>query len=329
MDPTAGNPSPPTCRYYSPAMLADLLGVNVSEIRSWQRRGLIRPVHQSAGVSWFDFSQLAAGRQLVQLLGQGLSPAALQAKLQLLARWIDQPTLAHLSLESATEGLVVRHQGQLRDACGQRRIEFGAEDPEEADTGPDTLPFRSLPAELADSESASGEAYRLKRLAEQLEDEGEIEEAIEVWRTFHLACGPGAESCFRLGELLYLTGDCAAARERYYMALEMDPTRVEVRTSLGCVLVELEEFELAISALRGALAMHPEFADAHFHLANALEVSGQVEQAAGHWQMFLDNSPAGPWADQARERLSRVTEWAGQPPGPANPQTGAWPPAQA
>ena len=262
MDSNAGETNPSAaCRFYSPAMLADLLGVSVADVRSWQRRGLIHPARESAGVAWFDFSQLAAGRQLVRLLGQGLSPADLQCKLRRLSRWISEPSLADLSFEVEGTDVLLRQDGKISDIGGQRQFDFGADSNSSTDDlqsqEPDIVPFRTFSAELADSETDADEAFRLKQLAEQLEDRGEIAEAIEVWRTFHLVCGPRADSCFRLGELLYLSGDPGGARERYFMALEMDPGRIEVRASLGCVLLELGETGLAISGLARRVGQPP------------------------------------------------------------------------
>ena len=80
-----------------------------------------------------------------------------------------------------------------------------------------------------------------------------------------------AEDHFSLAELLYRSGDLAAARERYYAAIELDENYVEARANLGCLLAEQGEHALAEAAFRGALEYHPDFADAHFHLARLLD----------------------------------------------------------
>ncbi len=296
------------CRY-TPALLAELLGVTVADIRSWQRRGLIHPVETVNRVPYFDFTQLAAGRQLVNLLGQGITPAALERKLQRLADWLPEHSLANLALRVDGNEVLLRRDGQIVESGGQKRFDFDG-DPADHDRPADIIPLRLSapgPGDGLTELPHADDGYRLKRLAEQLEDAGEIHDAIRAWRTFHLACGPRAESCFRLGELLYLTGDGAAARERYFMALEMDPNLVEVRASLGCVLIELGEIDLAISALRGALEYHADYPDVHYHLAAALELARQPETAVFHWQTFLQLCPVGPWADQARDRLTAAT----------------------
>jgi hypothetical protein len=47
------------------------------------------------------------------------------------------------------------------------------------------------------------------------------------------------------------------------MALELEEDFVEARANLGCVLAESGELELAVAAFRGALSLHPQYADVH------------------------------------------------------------------
>ena len=41
---------------YTPAMLAELLGVSVRTVRRWQRAGFIRPVSEVMQLPQFDFA---------------------------------------------------------------------------------------------------------------------------------------------------------------------------------------------------------------------------------------------------------------------------------
>ncbi|MBN1590058.1 MAG: tetratricopeptide repeat protein, partial [Pirellulales bacterium] len=93
------------------------------------------------------------------------------------------------------------------------------------------------------------------------------------------------------------------ARERYYVAIELDEDYVEARANLGCILAEMGQLDLAVAALRGALAYHADYPDAHYHLARTLDRLGRPEDARNHWQVFLRLAPDSPWADQARTRV--------------------------
>jgi tetratricopeptide (TPR) repeat protein len=108
---------------------------------------------------------------------------------------------------------------------------------------------------------------------------------------------------FMLAELLYRAGDLTAARERYYTALECDADHLEARTSLGCVLAELGDHELALAALDGVLRQEPDYADAHWHVAGVLQACGRVTESRRHLRTFLTLAPESPWAALARDRL--------------------------
>ena len=140
-------------------------------------------------------------------------------------------------------------------------------------------------------------------LAENEDLRHRLEEALEMYRVALTAGGPTPEVCFQLAELMYRLGDLAGARERYYMAIELDENYVEARANLGCVLAELGQPELAISAFQGALKYHRGFPDVHFHLARTLDELGRREEAESHWREFLDLAPDSPWAEEAENRI--------------------------
>jgi tetratricopeptide (TPR) repeat protein len=103
-------------------------------------------------------------------------------------------------------------------------------------------------------------------------------------------------------------GDLGAARERYYMAIELDEDYVEARANLGCVLAETQQHDLAAAAFTGALAYHPDYADAHYHLARTLDELGRRDEAEVHWRAFLDLTVDSPWALAATQRLGEAKE---------------------
>jgi tetratricopeptide (TPR) repeat protein len=118
------------------------------------------------------------------------------------------------------------------------------------------------------------------------------------------ASGPQPEWCFQLAEVLYRSGDLSGARERYFIALELDENYVEARANLGCVLLDENERELAVAAFEGALRSHEAYADVHYHLARTLDDLHRADEAATHWQRFVDLAPDSPWAEEARLLLA-------------------------
>lgn len=296
-------------RLYTPAMLAELLQVPVATIRRWHRRGLIVPAREVQRLPYFDFQEIATAQQLAQLVANGSSPKAIENRLAELSRLVPdvERPLAQLSVIVEGKQILLRQGEGLIEPGGQFRIDFDAI--EQGDSEPehssDAEHFAtvSLAEHLAEqSEPTTPEEMVDAALA--YEDAGQLEAAVEMYRAALTAGGARAELCFRVAELLYLLGDIAAARERYFMAIELDEDFVEARANLGCVLAETGELELAVAAFQGTLAHHRDYPDVHYHLARALDELDRHSEADSHWQEFLDLAPDSPWADEARERLS-------------------------
>ena len=210
--------------------------------------------------------------------------------------------------------LLLRQGDGLIEPGGQLRLDFETAAREQAPLSVETSEAE-LGGEDADdakparnsrraSLSALASPEEMRELATELEDEGELDLAAEMYRAALAAGGPNAECCFSLAELLYRMGDLGAARERYYMAVELDEDYVEARANLGCVLAETEQHDLAAAAFEGALAYHPDYADAHYHLARTLDELGRRDEAEVHWRAFLDLTVDSPWATTASERLA-------------------------
>jgi tetratricopeptide (TPR) repeat protein len=289
-------------------MLASLLGVPVAVIRRWRRRGLITPTREVRKLPYFDYQQVAAARRLAELLAAGVSPRAIERKLAALARLlpgVERP-LAQLSIIVEGRQLLLRQGDGLIEPGGQLRLDFGAWEANEREAcRMDQEAAEEVLSQTAADEDA-GEAEspdRLLSAAEQLEDDGQLEAAVGMYRAALMADGPRPEVCFQLAELLYRMGDVTAACERYYVAVELDEDYVEARANLGCVLAELGQLELAVAAFEGALAYHHEYPDVHYHLARTLAELGRRDQAARHWRRFLELAPDSPWAAEARQQV--------------------------
>jgi len=298
-------------RLYTPAMLADLLGVPVAVVRRWHRRGLIVPVREVRRLPYFDFQEVATARRLAELLAAGVSPRAIEQKLAALARFLPnvRRPLAQLSVIVQGKEILLRQGDGLVEPGGQLRFDFEApgetsEPAETAAAAPSAAPADVVPISAADApEPAAATPETMCRLAAELEEEGQLAAACEMYRAAMSAAGPNAEICFQVAELLYRQGDLSGARERYYMAVELDEDYVEARANLGCVLAETGQNDLAVAAFEGALGYHGDYADVHYHLAKALDEMDRRQDAEAHWRSFLELAPDSPWADEARDRL--------------------------
>jgi tetratricopeptide (TPR) repeat protein len=294
-------------RLYTPAMLAELLGIPVAIVRRWHRRGLIKPAREVHRLPYFDFQEVAAARRLAELLAAGVSPGAIERKLENLRGLlpgIERP-LAQLSVIIEGKQILLRQGDGLIEPGGQLRFDFDSTEPARSTKASDVEPLLPLAraADDGDVERLAQSPIDLVALAAELEDAGQLTQAAETYRAAMAAGGPTAELCFQLAELLYRLGDTAGARERYYMAIELDEDYVEARANLGCILAETDQLDLAIAALEGAIAYHADYPDAHYHLAKALDRLGRPDDARRHWHAFLRLAPDSPWAEQARTRV--------------------------
>lgn len=307
-------PAPDSRQLYTPAMLAELLDVSVRMVRRWQRAGFLQPAAEVLHLPYFDYEGLATARQLAAWMRQGASVHSIQVQLESLRRRAGNfESLQQLPITAEGKRLVLRQGDQYLEASGQLR--FGFESPIEDDDHSQQITLRFQPAgpqppTSEDARQLADHPLSLDAMIEEAiaaEDDGDLELAIEWYRSALSAHGPNADICFQIAELLYRTGDITAARERYFVALELSPDLVEARANLGCVLAECGEVELAIAAFEGTLEQFADYADVHFHLAKALDESGESGKAAEHWRRFLELAPASPWAEEAQQRLHAST----------------------
>jgi tetratricopeptide (TPR) repeat protein len=313
-------------RLYTAAMLAELVRVPIAAIRQWHRRGTLRSAREVRRLIYFDFEEVRVARKLAQLLRAGCSLSTVNRRLEALSRLMaDSPRpLADPAVVVEGRQLFVRRGEGLSEPSGQLLIDFDVAKTSAADdAGPVAIPFvaqETLRHAPIDRERGSHPRATedLRCLASELEGNGQPAQAAEVYRAILFSGVSTAEDHFALAELLYLSGDLSAARERYYVAIELDEDFVEARSNLGCVLAEQGDFSLAEAAFRGALEYHPDYADAHYHLAQLLDRANRSTEASRHWQLFMNLAPASPWADEAQQRLgegSRLSAIGSQPEG--------------
>jgi tetratricopeptide (TPR) repeat protein len=292
---------------YSPAMLAELLQVSVRVVRRWHRAGLLETYKTVMQVPYFSYAEIARAKQLARWMTQGVTVQSLQHQLELIQRRVGKDTPVE-SLHIVADGkrLIAKHGDTTFEATGQLQFGFDASDLPEREFA--TLKFESANRKPGPTTPAAIARKTLEQMvneAIEAEDAEDLETAIDWYRSALTAFGPNPDICFQLAELLYRQGDVHAARERYFMALELDPALVEAQANLGCVLAECGQLDLAIAAFEGALTQFEDYADVHFHLARALDETGQVAKALEHWKRFVDLAPASPWAEEAMERMSQ------------------------
>jgi len=288
--------------------------------------GLLTSSKVAHRLPYFNFIQVQNAKQLASWIARGANPGDIKRQLADFAPWVESRSLMELDLVVDGRRLLLRHGEHLLGANGQLHLDFDRTDSDETNQlGSDwnnsatTLPFQS-PALAHQAAKEIEDRYpqtnsddlqnwtrdEMIQAAEELEDAGRFEQSIGWYRIILARYGMTAEICFQMAELLYRTGDCSAARERYYNAIELDEDFIEARANLGCVLAEAGQTLLAIAAFQGALSRDDRYPDVHYHLAKCLDEVSQGDQAVRHWIRFLQLSPQSPWAEEALDRLGRV-----------------------
>ncbi len=85
-----------------------------------------------------------------------------------------------------------------------------------------------------------------------------------------------------------------------------DPHKAEKDVEVGDFYFKRKNYKAAISRYRGALKWKPNDAIATFHLAQALDKSGDAEGARENYEAYLKILPHGPNAPEAQKALQRL-----------------------
>ena len=299
-------PERKTHQLYTPAMLCQLLKIPVHEIRRWERAGLIKSVKKVYRLPYFDFEEVATARRLCELAASGIRADQIAASLERLHSLLPHfvRPLAQLEvLSRSTNRIVFRDSSGLIETCGQRLFDFDPPPVETVDDdNPSTIPIRSATNETA-LERTAWRSDDWFQEGCRLADANELTAAVEAFR-LAIINDPLNPAChFHLADALYRQRKPDGAIERYHIAVELDHNFLEAWTQLGCVLSETGDAAGARDAFQIALDVHPDYPDAHFHLAGTLEQLDQFEEAADHWRKYLEFDQRGPWAETARQRL--------------------------
>jgi tetratricopeptide (TPR) repeat protein len=277
-------------RLYHLDELGRLLDIPGKRLREWVEAQWIVPLEWRGDVPWFDFEQVAAARNLCRLIDSGISISRLRKGFGQLQQLLpsDQPAVDALALVERGGRMLWRNERQqLVELGGQLHFDFAEAEP----PGPLKMPE---PRETAADCCA---------LAAEAEDEGRWEDAAEAYRHALRLGGPDATMSFNLGNVLFALGRRAAAVERLWQAVEIDPGMPRAWNNLGVALAALKQFDDARAAFRTALTLEPGNADAHYNLADTLEQIGWTAEAREHWAAYLKYDQKSRWAMYARRRL--------------------------
>ncbi|MFI5331663.1 MAG: tetratricopeptide repeat protein [Desulfobaccales bacterium] len=273
-------------KLYDQREISRLLGISESQVRYWDRKGLIPHQEKSRGSLWFDFQALVAFRTVRELRRQGVSLAKIGKcveKLRQLLPGLKQP-LAEVRISLQRNQIILGRDRRQFTPEGQRCLDFELRAAEPVPLPLDT--YEDLFFQALEDEEA-----------------GRLSEARQKYETILTAVPEHVDALVNLGNLLYLSGAETEAAARYLQALGLNPDHVEGNYNLANLLEGRGELGSAAIFYQKAIHVDGEFADAHFNLAMVLEGVGDLTAAKVHWKRYLELNPASQWADYVRRRL--------------------------
>jgi len=235
--------------------------------------GLIEP---KGGL--YGFLDLAAARQIADLLASGIALSVITRSLHEIRTWLPGAKLSNLRLfpESSDRILIEQMKGRT-DKTGQFVLPVTAPDDD-----PNTLFQSALTAEEEGGDAATAE--RLYRRVLRIEP-------------------ADADSLFNLGNLLRSTGRTVEAEAIYSDAVKADPRFPEAWYNLADLYDEQGRDAEAVAALEWAIKADPDYADAVFNLALLLQRLERHAEAATLWKRYLTLDANSPWSTRAKRAL--------------------------
>jgi tetratricopeptide (TPR) repeat protein len=259
-------------RTYSAERLASLSGLPIALIDELSVLGLIDPRDGQ-----YRFRDLAAARQVAELLAAGVALSAITRSLHEIGKWLPDAGLANLTLfPAAKDALLVEQLKGRTDQKGQFMlpVDGPGDDPD--------LLFEQ---------------------AQAAEEAGEVAAAERLYRKV-IKIDPGdPAAAFNLGNLLCGAGRKADAEAAYRKAVKIDKSYAEAWYNLADFLDRQGRTREAIDCLKRALAANPDYADAVFNLALQLQAIEQHVDAIIHWRHYLTLDPSSPWSAKAKRAL--------------------------
>lgn len=135
------------------------------------------------------------------------------------------------------------------------------------------------------------QAELLRRSADQHYRAGRLDQAEAAYRQVLAGNPDHADILHQLGVIASQQGKTQEAADFFARAARRAPASPLFLCNLGIALVDLQRQWEAIPVLEQAIALKPDFAEAHFNLGNALSHAGRQEEAVLAYQEAVRHKP--------------------------------------
>ena len=260
---------------YDTKDLERLFGLPASAVRALARAGNIQPVRRS-GRLHYSFHDLVVLRTASALRAAKISSQRINKTLQELRSALPEGSaLNKISLTALGNRIAIREGQSLRESeSGQYALALEIVE----EKGRLHVISRDAAPALSNSQSAGDSADQHYERALGIE-ESNPQAAQKAYELCLKANPDHMEARINLGRLLHLAGRLIEAERVYRVGAKADPF---IAFNLAVVLEDLEREPEAILAYREALALDPQFADAHFNLARLYERAKDPKASLRH-----------------------------------------------
>ena len=261
---------------YDTKDLERLFGLPASAVRALARAGNIQPVRRS-GKLHYSFHDLVVLRTASALRAAKISSQRINKTLQELRSALPEGSaLNKLSLTALGNRIAIREGQTLRESeSGQYALALEIVEEKgrlHVISRQDTVSM----ANAVGNPAGDPEEHYARALAIEDSNPQAAQKAYELC----LRADPEhLEARINLGRLLHLAGRLKEAERVYRVGVKADPF---IAFNLAVVLEDLEREPDAILAYREALALDPQFADAHFNLARLYERAKDPKASLRH-----------------------------------------------
>jgi tetratricopeptide (TPR) repeat protein len=270
---------------YDTKDLERLFGLPASAVRALARAGNIQPVRRS-GRLHYSFHDLVVLRTASALRAAKISSQRINKTLQELRSALPEGSaLNKISLTALGNRIAIREGQTLRESeSGQYALALEIVEEKgrlhvisRQDAAPTAANSAGKPlGNPSGAFAGDPDEHYAKGLAIEDSNPQAAQKAYELC----LKADPDhLEARINLGRLLHLAGRLKEAERVYRVGAKADPF---IAFNLAVVLEDLEREPDAILAYREALALDPQFADAHFNLARLYERAQDPKASLRH-----------------------------------------------
>jgi tetratricopeptide (TPR) repeat protein len=225
----------------------------------------------------YRFRDLAAARQLADLLSAGVALSTVTRSLHEIRKWLPDAALSNMRLyPAAADAVLFEHMKGRCDRSGQFIL-------------PVAQQFEDPDAIFEEAQSA--------------EEGGDIEAAARLYRRIMRIDPKDPAAAFNMGNLLRGSGRRTEVEAAYRAATKADSSFAEAWYNLADVLDDAGRCEEAVVCLERALDADPDYVDAIFNLGLLQQRKERYGAAAVLWQRYLALDSGSSWAAKAKQAL--------------------------